>query len=60
MEIRIIIWIFIIYILISQCLAVYYLYLFAQHHGFWTTLLIGPIVSELKGLIWIINQPYFN
>lgn len=57
---RTIIWIFIIYILIAQCCAVYYMYEFAQTHGFWATLILGPILSELKGLTWILMYTIHN
>lgn len=44
-----------IYIIISQILACYFWYLWSQDHGFWSSLFIGPIVGEFKGLLW----PFF-
>jgi len=43
------------YFLVSQIFAVYYWYVFAQDHGFLSTLFIGPIVGEIKGLLF----PFF-
>lgn len=42
-----------LYLIISQFMAVYFWWQWAQDHGFWSSLLIGPIVGELKGLLWI-------
>ena len=44
-----------IYLLISQLCMCYFWYEWAQNHGFWSSLIIGPIVGELKGLLW----PFF-
>jgi hypothetical protein len=44
-----------IYFIISQFMALYFWYLWAQIHGFVSTLIIGPIVGEIKGLLW----PFF-
>jgi hypothetical protein len=54
---RILIWICIIYFTISQCLAVYYMWEYSQHHGFWASIIIGPIIAEIKGLLWILMGP---
>lgn len=43
------------YFLVSQIFAAYYWYVFAQDHGFLSTLFIGPIVGEIKGLLF----PFF-
>lgn len=42
-----------IYITIGQIMALYFWWQYAQHHGFWSSILIGPIVGILKGLFWI-------
>lgn len=42
-----------VYLTISQIMAVYFWWLYAQDHGFWSSLLIGPFYGELKGLLWI-------
>jgi len=42
-----------IYLIISQIMTLYFWWLWAQDHGFWSSILIGPIVGELKGLLWI-------
>jgi hypothetical protein len=44
-----------LYILVSQIFAAYFWYEFAQDHGFLSTLFIGPIVGEIKGLLF----PFF-
>ena len=44
-----------IYVMVSQVLALYFWYLWAQCHGFWSTVFIGPFVSEFKGILW----PFF-
>ena len=43
----------VIYLIISQIMTLYFWWLWAQDHGFWSSLLIGPIVGELKGIFWI-------
>jgi len=45
----------VIYIFVSQIMAMYFWYLWAQDHGFWNSLFIGPIVGEFKGLLF----PFF-
>lgn len=44
-----------IYLAISQVLALYFWYLWAQDHGFWSTIFLGPLVGEFKGLLF----PFF-
>jgi hypothetical protein len=44
-----------LYVIISQVCAVYFWYLWAQDHEFLSTLILGPIVGEIKGLLW----PFF-
>ena len=45
----------ILYLLVAQIFAAYYWYEFAQDHGFLSSLFIGPIVGEIKGLLF----PFF-
>ena len=40
------------YFIVSQICALYF---WAQSHGFISSLIIGPIVGEFKGLLW----PFF-
>ncbi len=42
-----------IYLIISQIMTLYFWWQWAQDHGFWSSLIIGPLVGELKGLLWI-------
>lgn len=42
-----------VYLLISQIMTLYFWWLWSQDHGFWSTVFIGLIVGELKGLLWI-------
>jgi len=44
-----------IYFIISQFMAVYFWYTFAQNHDFFITLFIGPFIAEIKGFLW----PFF-
>ena len=44
-----------LYILVSQIFAAYFWYEYAQDHGFLSTLFIGPIIGEIKGLLF----PFF-
>ena len=44
-----------LYFIVSQVCAFYFWYLWAQSHGFISSLIIGPIVGEFKGLLW----PFF-
>jgi len=41
-----------IYFLVSQFFAVYFMYLVAKQHDFLYTLFVGPFEAELKGLLW--------
>jgi hypothetical protein len=43
----------VIYLIISQIMTCYFWWQWAQGHGFWSSMLIGPLVGELKGLLWI-------
>ena len=43
-----------IYFIISQMMTCYFWWLWAHDHGFWSSLLIGPIVGEFKGLLWVL------
>jgi len=47
----------IIYVVMSQLCAIYFWYLWAKDpdNGFLSTIFIGPIVAEFKGLLW----PFF-
>ena len=42
-----------IYLVISQIMTLYFWWLWAQDHGFWNSILLGPFVGEFKGLLWI-------
>lgn len=44
-----------LYIIIGQIFALYFWYVFAQNHGFLASVFIGPIVGEIKGLLF----PFF-
>jgi hypothetical protein len=43
----------VIYIVISQIMALYFWWDWAQDHSFLSTFFLGPIVGEFKGLLWI-------
>jgi len=43
------------YLILSQVFTLYFWYLWAQDHGFWSSVFIGPIVGEFQGLLW----PFF-
>lgn len=43
-----------IYLFISQIMTLYFWWEWAQDHNFINSLLIGPIVAEIKGLLWIL------
>ena len=45
----------VIYFIISQTLALYFLYLCSNEHGFISTITFGVIVAEIKGLFF----PFF-
>ncbi|HUH73896.1 MAG TPA: hypothetical protein VLZ75_05760 [Chitinophagales bacterium] len=42
-----------IYLIISQFMTLYFWWEWAQTHGFWSSIIIGPLVGEFKGLLWI-------
>jgi hypothetical protein len=42
-----------IYLVISQIMTLYFWWIWTQDHGFWSSILIGPLVGEFKGLLWI-------
>lgn len=42
-----------IYLIISQFMAIYYWWDWAQNSSLVSTIFIGPIVAELKGFFWI-------
>jgi len=44
-----------LYVVLSQIFTMYFWFLYAQNHGFIATLIIGPIVGEIKGLLF----PFF-
>lgn len=43
------------YLVTSQICTIYFWYLWSKDHTFLSTLIIGPIVSEIKGLLF----PFF-
>jgi len=42
-----------IYLIISQVMTLYFWWLWAQENAFWSSMILGPIVGEFKGLLWI-------
>jgi len=42
-----------LYFIISQFMACYFWWLYAKQNGFWSSVFIGPIIAEVKGLLWI-------
>lgn len=44
-----------IYLIISQIMTLYFWYMWAQNHGFLSSLFIGPLVGEFKGIFF----PFF-
>lgn len=42
-----------LYLIISQIMTLYFWWQWAQDHGFWSSILIGPLVGEFKGLLWV-------
>lgn len=42
-----------IYLMVSQIMTLYFWWQWAQDHGFWSSILIGPLVGVFKGLLWI-------
>jgi len=47
-------WIYLVwfYLIVSQFCALYFWYLYAQTHGFWSSLILGFFVAELKSIFW--------
>ena len=45
----------VIYFIISQTLALYFLYLWSNEHSFISTIIFGVIVAEIKGIFF----PFF-
>jgi hypothetical protein len=45
----------VIYFIISQILALYFLYLWSNSHSFLNTITLGIIISEIKGIFF----PFF-
>jgi hypothetical protein len=43
----------VIYLIISQFMTLYYWWEWAQDHSFLSSIFIGPLVGEFKGLLWI-------
>lgn len=43
------------YVIIAHICMLYFWYLWSQNHGFLSTVFIGPIVAEIKGLLF----PFF-
>jgi len=42
-----------VYFIISQFATLYFWWEWAHHHSFLSTVFLGPVVSEIKGLLWI-------
>jgi hypothetical protein len=42
-----------IYLFISQPMALYFWWEYAQDNNFASSLFIGPFVGELKGMLWV-------
>ena len=45
----------IMYVIMSQILALYFLYIWSNSHGFLNTITLGVIISEIKGIFF----PFF-
>jgi hypothetical protein len=45
----------IMYAIMSQILALYFLYIWSNSHGFLNTITLGVIISEIKGIFF----PFF-
>lgn len=45
----------VIYLIMSQIMTLYFLYLWSNEHGFISTITFGVIVAEIKGLFF----PFF-
>ena len=42
-----------VYLIISQIMTLYFWWQWAQNHGFLSSIFIGPLIGEFKGLLWI-------
>lgn len=40
-----------IYLILSQIMIACFWWQWAQDHGYWSSILIGPLVGEFKGLL---------
>jgi hypothetical protein len=45
----------IIYLIMSQIMTLYFLYIWSNSHGFLNTITLGVIISEIKGIFF----PFF-
>jgi hypothetical protein len=45
----------VMYVIISQIMFLYFLYLWSNSHGFLNTITLGVIISEIKGIFF----PFF-
>jgi hypothetical protein len=45
----------IIYLILSQIMTLYFLYLWSNSHGFLNTITLGVLISEIKGILF----PFF-
>jgi len=45
----------IIYLIMSQIMTLYFLYLWSNNHSFLNTITLGVIISEIKGILF----PFF-
>ena len=43
----------VIYLIISQIATCYFWWQWSQEHGFLSSIIIGPLVGEFKGLLWV-------
>lgn len=42
-----------LYFIVSQFMAMYFWWLYAKEHEFWSSMFIGPFIGEVKGLLWV-------
>ncbi len=42
-----------IYLILSQIMTAYFFWQYTKDHGFLSSILFGPFLSEFKGLFWI-------
>jgi hypothetical protein len=45
----------VIYLIMSQIMTLYFLYLWSNNHGFLNTITLGLLISEIKGIFF----PFF-